>query len=221
MRHVVYRFYDEADDLLYVGLSMNVPLRFASHRDDKPWWIVVRRITLQPCLDRGEARVIEAKAIQEECPKHNIQRPTVIRPPQRERDVWDGQRLSVVLDNGVTPMSVHLRRQQADDDRPMCPNCGGDRKVICQSLTDDGWRCEFGRRACACRQIKDWMVTCPTCRGGMAEEFFGGVITLNAGDPEPSRLEAEWPVANSAYVVPPLIPAMEAVHADRTTTRIR
>ena len=39
----VYRFYDEADRLLYVGISRNPAARWAQHAVEKKWWPRVDR----------------------------------------------------------------------------------------------------------------------------------------------------------------------------------
>lgn len=67
----VYRFYDEAGTLLYVGRTARLPERFGTHRREKPWWPKVATIKLEwmPVDDLHNA---EMNAIRTEKPKHNI-----------------------------------------------------------------------------------------------------------------------------------------------------
>jgi predicted GIY-YIG superfamily endonuclease len=68
----VYRFYDSAGQLLYVGITFDIGPRFASHARKASWWcdqhsaVVVWRGT------RAEAADEERKAIRGERPLHNI-----------------------------------------------------------------------------------------------------------------------------------------------------
>lgn len=69
----VYRFFDEADRLLYVGMTGNIRLRWAGHAADKPWWPDVARQTTTWFDTRAEAAAAEAEAIKSEGPAYNIQ----------------------------------------------------------------------------------------------------------------------------------------------------
>lgn len=68
---VLYRFYDEAGALLYVGISVDFPHRAAKHRR-KPWWRQRARTTLQPFATREAAAAAERLAITAEHPRYNI-----------------------------------------------------------------------------------------------------------------------------------------------------
>ncbi len=68
----LYRFYDEAGDLLYVGITLNPGSRFKQHSHDKPWWANVRRIELETHPTRAAALAAETAAILSEGPRHNI-----------------------------------------------------------------------------------------------------------------------------------------------------
>lgn len=72
-RTCVYRFYDAAGDLLYVGLSMNFEGRVYKHRR-KPWWPDVARTEFAWFDDRETAQQAERNAIYYEHPIHNIVR---------------------------------------------------------------------------------------------------------------------------------------------------
>lgn len=42
--HALYRFYDAAGALLYVGITIDPGSRWRSHAHDKPWWQQVAQI---------------------------------------------------------------------------------------------------------------------------------------------------------------------------------
>ena len=74
-RTALYRLFDNAERLLYVGITNNTELRWSQHARDKPWWPDVTRKTVEWLPTRGEAVLAEAKAITEENPRWNISRP--------------------------------------------------------------------------------------------------------------------------------------------------
>lgn len=70
--NVLYRFYDEADQLLYVGVTNDPARRFSQHESDKPWWIKVASIKLQRGFaNRMELEAAEIAAIEAERPRYN------------------------------------------------------------------------------------------------------------------------------------------------------
>jgi len=71
-RHVLYRFFDQSDVLLYVGITVDPTARFKKHRGDKPWWDQIDHIGLEHFATREEALEAERKAIKSEEPLHNI-----------------------------------------------------------------------------------------------------------------------------------------------------
>lgn len=68
----VYRLFNYAGALLYVGISGNPKGRFAQHAADKPWWRAVARWSVQWYPDRATALAEEARAIAKEVPAFNI-----------------------------------------------------------------------------------------------------------------------------------------------------
>jgi predicted GIY-YIG superfamily endonuclease len=68
----LYRWYDQDDVLLYVGVSTNVARRAGQH-EDKEWWHRVARSTVEQFESRGAALDAESRAIREERPLFNIQ----------------------------------------------------------------------------------------------------------------------------------------------------
>lgn len=70
--YALYRFYDVVGQLLYVGITSNIPQRFHAHRHEKDWWTEVDRIDLRHYETRYELRQAEIKAIKEEHPLYNV-----------------------------------------------------------------------------------------------------------------------------------------------------
>jgi prophage regulatory protein len=77
VKTALYRFFDDADNLLYVGISDKPAARRESHTRTE-WWPAVHRSTVEWVAGRDEALRLEAHAIRDEKPLHNIQ--GVIRP---------------------------------------------------------------------------------------------------------------------------------------------
>lgn len=71
--HVLYRCFDAAGGLLYIGITKDPGNRFAVHASITPWWCEVAKVTLDETSyeDRGEAHAAERAAIRAERPFHN------------------------------------------------------------------------------------------------------------------------------------------------------
>lgn len=69
--NILYRFYDEADQLIYVGATTNPAVRFQEHSHHQPWWDEVATIRLERFDSRKKLMAAEAAAIAEEGPRHN------------------------------------------------------------------------------------------------------------------------------------------------------
>lgn len=70
--HTLYRFFDKYGELLYVGITMDLPSRMGNHRREKPWWADAAWIDIQHCDSRGEALDAERMAIKAEKPLYNV-----------------------------------------------------------------------------------------------------------------------------------------------------
>lgn len=70
--HVLYRFYDSAGRLLYVGITLNLPGRMQAHRSDQPWWYEVSDVRVEPYPSRRSVLAAESLAIRTERPLYNI-----------------------------------------------------------------------------------------------------------------------------------------------------
>ncbi|MFE9391643.1 GIY-YIG nuclease family protein [Streptomyces sp. NPDC006784] len=68
----LYRLFDRAGRLLYVGVAFDPAARWQSHARDKAWWddVVERRIEWHPT--RTEALTAEVQAIKHESPAYNV-----------------------------------------------------------------------------------------------------------------------------------------------------
>lgn len=71
VRHVLYRFFDHENVLLYVGITKRIYARSDAHRA-QPWWDEVVRIEIEDYPDREATREAELAAIRTENPKYNI-----------------------------------------------------------------------------------------------------------------------------------------------------
>lgn len=70
--HVLYRFFSENGQLLYVGITMNPPQRFKSHEHEKFWWSEVSGIRVEQHESREKLIEAERLAIKIERPIHNV-----------------------------------------------------------------------------------------------------------------------------------------------------
>jgi hypothetical protein len=69
----LYRHFDGEGRLLYVGISIDVLVRQASHELRSWWFKDVRRIEITPFATRAEAAAAEVQAIRAERPRYNQQ----------------------------------------------------------------------------------------------------------------------------------------------------
>lgn len=68
----LYRLFDTARQLLYVGITSNPQARWAQHAAEKPWWPDVAWHTLEWLPSREAALAAEAAAIVADGPLHNV-----------------------------------------------------------------------------------------------------------------------------------------------------
>lgn len=78
--HVLYRFWNADNELLYIGITVHLPTRLTQHRAEKDWWAEVTAITLEHYNTREDVLAAERAAIEAEWPiwniKHNTSRAT-------------------------------------------------------------------------------------------------------------------------------------------------
>lgn len=73
MGAVVYRLYDADYRLLYVGQSVNLAQRLATHGREKQWWSDVDTISVEHFPSKDAAARAERRALCSEAPRYNVQ----------------------------------------------------------------------------------------------------------------------------------------------------
>jgi len=104
---ILYRFYNDSNELLYVGITMHLPERWRKHKRNKPWIDEVTRITLQHFDNRQALELAEREAIENEHPTHNV----IYNRNRAERD--SGQ--SVIVDEELRRLSLWQETPQLWD----------------------------------------------------------------------------------------------------------
>jgi hypothetical protein len=72
--HYVYRCYDAAGDLLYIGCTNSPVYRIKGHRTSSPWGDRIHTVRYTVFPDRRKGLDVERAAIWHENPRHNIRR---------------------------------------------------------------------------------------------------------------------------------------------------
>ncbi|WP_234901762.1 GIY-YIG nuclease family protein [Mycolicibacterium fluoranthenivorans] len=70
--HYVYRVYDENDQLIYVGCTVNLFGRLKSHELNSWWAYQARRVVSKVYADKWSGRAAENAAIRAEKPRWNL-----------------------------------------------------------------------------------------------------------------------------------------------------
>ena len=70
---VVYQFFNADNQLLYVGATGNMLVRFYGHTSATPWYHEVATIKVQHFTERATALSVEADLIRTGCPLYNSQ----------------------------------------------------------------------------------------------------------------------------------------------------
>lgn len=70
-RTALYRCYSSGGDLLYVGITKNIGMRWQKHSSASAWWPQVARQTIDWYESRPAAEIAERVAIRTEHPKYN------------------------------------------------------------------------------------------------------------------------------------------------------
>lgn len=71
-RTTLYRFHGAAGTLLYIGITLRLPVRLGEHEQWQPWWDEVVGATFEHYPTRREAERAELAAIRAEAPKYNV-----------------------------------------------------------------------------------------------------------------------------------------------------
>jgi len=88
----LYRICGEADALLYIGVTDDLPVRWNSHALKQPWWSELRSLTLELFDSREAAEAAETTAIKTEKPKYNKKHAEKPAQPSGSRAVPGGVR---------------------------------------------------------------------------------------------------------------------------------
>jgi hypothetical protein len=78
----LYRLYDAAGVLLYVGVATNPGGRLKDHAKGKPWWPDVADVRVELYGTTKDTAQAERTAVRAENPKHNVVRFKPPKPPQ-------------------------------------------------------------------------------------------------------------------------------------------
>jgi transcriptional regulator with XRE-family HTH domain len=83
----LYRLYNEAGTLLYVGITNDSTRRLVQHADGQPWWDEVASVTFASHPDRTAAEAAERLAIRTQAPLYNVRHSITERRhrPRRSR----------------------------------------------------------------------------------------------------------------------------------------
>jgi hypothetical protein len=71
----LYRFYDESDLLLYVGITKNPLTRWEWHASNAAWWPLAEFVALSTYRSRTDCALAEGAAMYHEHPRFNVQYP--------------------------------------------------------------------------------------------------------------------------------------------------
>ena len=88
---LLYRCYNAANDLMYVGVTYHISPRKSQHRKNWPWFAQVVRVDAEEYRWRRDALMAELTAIENEKPRHNfmgIKRPMNPETHQDGHIVW-------------------------------------------------------------------------------------------------------------------------------------
>lgn len=93
----VYRFYDDAGRLLYVGVALSPASRWQQH-ERRDWWPEVARIEAARLPLRTDALAEEHRAIHSEHPLHNVHAgttPDMDRPRKKPPEFTEADRVDL------------------------------------------------------------------------------------------------------------------------------
>lgn len=106
----VYRAYDVAGDLLYVGMSTSAAQRLGAHEHHSGWWHEVATVTVRHLPTEAAARIHETHAIHSEAPKYNMM--GTDRFPRRARKSHDLMVVSLTISRDEHDFIKALAEQQ-------------------------------------------------------------------------------------------------------------
>lgn len=121
--HFVYRAFDEAGQLLYVGCTMRPKKRWAEHNHDGVWAHLARSFRMAGPYNYKTARAIERNALATENPRFGCT-PSVSKPKRRSTPgtVW-----VELIDRGI--LAICMERSDLTV-RSLAEQCGSTRAAI-------------------------------------------------------------------------------------------
>lgn len=84
----LYRLYDVHEQLLYVGITVDLPKRLEKHKRDKSWFEDVAELRTESFESREKAAAAELVAIRTEGPRYNVACPVGRVPRSRNLRKW-------------------------------------------------------------------------------------------------------------------------------------
>lgn len=121
---VLYRFWNDADELLYVGITARPWERWKQHRAEKAWWEEVAKVTIENFATRAEVKAAETVAIKTENPLYNIAERRHVPAPEVVEEEWDGHHVLWVSNYSST--RVYCSCQPIDETECADPILGFD-----------------------------------------------------------------------------------------------
>lgn len=116
----LYRHFDAAGNLLYVGISIQPFTRTEQHSRNKQWWPSIATISIEWFDDREAALTAERDAIANEYPRHNVVHvPTanqVRRGRVRQPRVLEVRGHSIIAFQEACPFGCEWGRQQIPEE---------------------------------------------------------------------------------------------------------
>lgn len=104
----LYRYFDDAGNLLYVGVSASAIRRLLEHAANKVWACLVSRVDVQTLPTREAALAAERKAITDEKPRFNA---THNKPPSLK---------SITRTSRTQMLATRIPHSLADDLSALC-----------------------------------------------------------------------------------------------------
>jgi excinuclease UvrABC nuclease subunit len=148
----LYRHFDAAGELLYVGISLNAVYRLSQHKDHSAWFSSISNVTIETFPTRKDALDAETTAIIKEKPKHNIKG----KKAATREAMLEAHRVAQEAKELLTKKHVHFRPMyRLDEVADVLCLVGGVGKV--RKLIEDG---ELGHVIIKSAKGKDyWYVT--------------------------------------------------------------
>lgn len=112
--HVLYRFRNADNVLLYVGITDSIRRRFNEHSKQVAWWSDVASCQIEFFPSRQALALAEYLAILNEKPLHNIR--THIEPPRKSREVDARPKLLVSTAGASKPLVPEKWRRRGFSD---------------------------------------------------------------------------------------------------------